>query len=54
MWPTNFASYVLQYARDLPASDWSAVTNSVALTGDRFSVTLDADSQKRFFRLRNP
>ena len=53
-WATNFVGYVLEYATNLPPARWSATTNSVALTDDRFSVSLDTDSEKRFFRLRNP
>jgi hypothetical protein len=32
--------------------DWSAVTNTVAVTGDRFSITVETAAAQGFFRLR--
>jgi len=51
-WPVSATGYKLEQAADLPATDWSSVTNAVATTGDRFSVRVEAHGAQRFFRLR--
>jgi hypothetical protein len=53
-WATNFTGYFLEHTTNLPPAGWTLSTNSVAVTGGRFSVTLDAISENRFFRLRKP
>jgi len=53
-WVTNFAGHVLECATSLPAAGWSTVTNAIATTGNRFSITVTTDESKRFYRLRNP
>lgn len=53
-WLTNFAGHVLEYATSLSAAGWSAVTNAIATTGSRFSITVTTDGSKRFYRLRKP
>ena len=51
-WATNFADHVLEYTTRLRDAGWSNVTNTVETAGDRFSVTVDTDTSKRFYRLR--
>lgn len=51
-WATNFADHVLEYATSLPAAGWSADTNAIATTGNRFTITVTTDESKRFYRLR--
>jgi len=53
-WATNFADHVLESAPQLPASDWSTVTNVPLTVGDQLSVTLSMDAAGRFYRLRKP
>jgi hypothetical protein len=54
-WATNFADHTLEFTTSLPAvASWSSVTNAVTNSGDRVSVTLDADASHRFYRLRKP
>lgn len=53
-WAADFTSYVLEHAASLPATDLAGVTNSVTLTGDYLSATVDIGGGKRFFRLRKP
>jgi hypothetical protein len=54
VWSTNFLDHTLEYANSLPAPGWSIVTNAVAGTGDRLSVTVDTGASMRFYRLRKP
>ena len=51
-WPATFTGYLLEQTARLPATDWSTVTNGVALNGDRFSVMVEAGDAQGFFRLR--
>lgn len=51
-WPTNHASFSLEATTNLPGAAWTPVTNSVATSGDLFTVELDTDQSRRFFRLR--
>jgi hypothetical protein len=51
-WRTNFSDHVLECASTFPARDWSIVTNALAVTANRYSVTLDIDAPQRFYRLR--
>jgi hypothetical protein len=53
-WATNFADHVLEYTTSLPPAGWNPVTNAIATTGNRFSITLTTDESKRFYRLRKP
>ncbi len=53
-WATNFADHTLEYASNLSAGDWNAVTNTVATVGSRFSLTFSANEPRRFYRLRKP
>ncbi|EEF63363.1 hypothetical protein [Pedosphaera parvula] len=52
-WPTNAMGF-LECATNFPATGWTPVTNSPVIMGDKFTVTLDTDSQRTFFRLRGP
>jgi hypothetical protein len=53
-WATNFSDHILEDATNLPAAGWSPVTNTVTTVGDRFSVTVDTNAPRRFYRLRKP
>jgi peroxiredoxin len=53
-WPSSTVSFVLEYRNDQPAglSEWSAVTNSVVLSGSNATVSIPRSSVNQFFRLR--
>lgn len=53
-WATNFTGFALAYATNLPATSWTAVTNSVSTAGADFSVTVETDAAFHVFRLRKP
>jgi len=51
-WATNLTDHVLEHSISLFSAGWEPVTNTVATTGNRFSVTVTAVEAKRFYRLR--
>jgi hypothetical protein len=51
-WPTNALGFSLQSSTNLTAASWSNVTNTAAIVGTNYSVTLGARQQKQFFRLK--
>lgn len=51
-WPTNATGFALESATSLPATVWTAVTNSVATNGEMFRVQLPATGAQRYFQLR--
>ncbi len=52
-WLTNGADgCVLETAGLMPPANWSAVTQTPQVSGNRYSVTLNATGQTRFIRLR--
>ena len=53
-WATNFSDHVLEYATGMALTEWRTVTNAIGITGDGFSVTVAADTPKRFYRMRKP
>ena len=51
-WPTNVTGFALEYTDTLsPPVNWNPATNTVAVTGDRFTVTVDIPAGNRFYRL---
>jgi hypothetical protein len=53
-WSTNFAGFSLESATNLPAAAWITVTNSAAIQGQQFTVTVDTTSPQQYYRLRKP
>jgi len=51
-WATNTVGFSLQSATNLNTSNWVAVTNTPAIVGTNYSVTLSAAQQVRFFSLK--
>ena len=51
-WPTNDPLFILESAAGLPAANWAAITNSVTVNGDVFTVQLEAAQSHQWFRLR--
>jgi hypothetical protein len=52
LWPTNHTGFSLEATTSVLATAWTPVTNSVAASGDLFTVELETDQSQRFFRLR--
>jgi hypothetical protein len=52
-WKTNFTGFTLESTPVLPATNWTAVTNPVAISGADFTVTVPTTDPARFFRLKN-
>jgi hypothetical protein len=54
-WASTNASFHLEFAAVLAAgTNWSAVTNAVAVNGNERSVVVNAASATRFYRLKQP
>jgi len=53
-WPTNFFGFSLESTTNLPASSWIAVTNSVIIQGQQFTVTVGTTSPQQYYRLHMP
>jgi hypothetical protein len=54
-WPITATNYVLEGSAGIDgASNWSAVTNTPQPNGPEVFVTVPADEQQQFFRLRKP
>lgn len=51
-WSTNYADFSPEATTSLLPVAWTALTNSVVSTGDRFTVELETTQDWRFFRLR--
>ena len=51
-WPAAHTGFVLEQTAALLAANWNSVTNSVDVIGDRFAVTVEANSSQGYFRLR--
>jgi uncharacterized repeat protein (TIGR01451 family) len=52
-WPTNATTFALEYTDALtPPITWAPATNVVVVADDRFTVTVDAPSGNRFYRLK--
>jgi hypothetical protein len=50
-WPANQTGFSLEATTNLLVATWSPVTNSIVTSGDFFTVELDTDQSRRFFRL---
>jgi hypothetical protein len=51
-WGAYYSGYTLERTTNLPAVTWWPVTNSVYVTNNFFSVTIDRNATHQFFRLR--
>ncbi|HVT27463.1 MAG TPA: LamG-like jellyroll fold domain-containing protein, partial [Lacipirellulaceae bacterium] len=51
-WPTPSQPFVLESATDLSNPVWTTVANTVTDSGGVSSVTITADGQRAFYRLR--
>jgi hypothetical protein len=51
-WPTNATGFVLESTGDLTGGGWNPVTNTPAVNGGQFTVTVDLNSPQRFYRLK--
>jgi hypothetical protein len=51
-WPTNGLQFSFQSATDLSAASWVVVTNTPAIVGTNYVVTVSPARQVQFFRLK--
>ncbi|MBM3839285.1 MAG: hypothetical protein FJ398_15215 [Verrucomicrobia bacterium] len=51
-WPESAKGFVLEAAAAVESAPWARVTESPAVTGGRFRISLPLSSEARFFRLR--
>lgn len=51
-WPTNYVDWVLEKTDSLTVGTWTPVTNLTSVASSNFVVTLPADGERKFFRLR--
>lgn len=54
-WPASAVGFALESTEDLSSPiDWQPVDGTPALVGDRYTITIEAGVDARFFRLRKP
>jgi hypothetical protein len=53
-WLTNFGVYTLTCSTNLSTTNWTTVTNDVAVQGGQYVVTLQPAASQNFYRLRQP
>ena len=51
-WPTNSASFALQYATNLPATNWISASPAPVVIGGQYLVTNTMTNVVRFYRLK--
>jgi hypothetical protein len=50
-WPTSLTALSLQFATNLPASNWLPIINVPAVIGTQYNIALPNAGQQRYFRL---
>ena len=50
-WPTNSAGFTLQYATNLPSTNWNTVVPSPVIVNGQYTVTNATSGRVKFFRL---
>jgi len=53
-WPVSAAGFVLEYTTTLAPPDWTLDPNTPVVIGDQNSVTVEATSGTKFYRLKKP
>ena len=51
-WPASITNYVLEATETLVATDWTGITNAPILVESNWTVTVNASSPAKLFRLR--
>lgn len=51
-WPTNAASFVIEFSDTLSSPNWSRLTDTPGIVGDQHSLKIPATNATRFYRLR--
>ena len=51
-WPTNSSGFNLQQSSTLSPPGWTAVSNTITVSGGKKNVTVSPAAQSRFYRLR--
>src|SRR5262249_20358186 len=52
-WPTNSASFYLQFSTNLAGGSWNSVTNERVVVGSQFYVTNAITGSAKYYRLSN-
>jgi hypothetical protein len=53
-WPTNASAFGLEFATELPATNWNSATPPALTSGESLVVTNAMTAEKVFYRLRKP
>lgn len=53
-WPTDYAAFVLEFATQLPPTNWAPVTPPPAAVGGYFYATNSPTETERYYRLHRP
>jgi uncharacterized repeat protein (TIGR03803 family) len=51
LWPTNAVGFMLQYATNLPSTNWQTVVPSPVIVNGQYTVTNTTSGMAKFFRL---
>ncbi|MEO5803457.1 MAG: thrombospondin type 3 repeat-containing protein, partial [Verrucomicrobiota bacterium] len=51
-WPTNSPGFILEETTVLPTTNWTAVTNSLGVSGTNNTASFNINGSNRFLRLR--
>jgi hypothetical protein len=51
-WPTNWSGFSVEYATNLPCTNWLTVPLSPSIVNGQFVLTNELSGPQRFFRLR--
>ena len=51
VWPTNAVGFALQYATNLPSTNWNTVVPSPVIVNGQYTVTNSTSGMAKFFRL---
>jgi hypothetical protein len=53
-WPTNIAGFMLEYASNLPTSNWFTNSSTPSVVNGQYTITNPASTGTRFYRLLKP
>ncbi len=53
-WPTNSIGFALQYATNLPPTNWTPASPAPMIIGEQYVVTNAMTDAERYYRLRKP
>jgi hypothetical protein len=53
-WPTNAVGFILEYATNLPAANWTTNSSSPSIVNGQYTVTNTISNATKFYRLIKP